>query len=268
MTATANFSALELVLGAVIALFAQLGGFALLKSGGGTALRADISDEHARPMSVAITPIVDDAPLLKLGSKRQPGKLPDRWIAPRPVERTVAQAVPSPHALATPSAIPTISVADAGHKPAPNAEIVKQADLLVETAEAGPAPVSTVEGAADGVKEGTETDPAKAHAVDFYRSQLERWFYGKFAIKGKVPFDTLKTLRASVTVNISGDRTVTSFTITRPSGDSTFDDELRATLASIVSNGAELPSPPPNYPDILQSTLSMTFRCTLRSVCE
>ena len=36
--------------------------------------------------------------------------------------------------------------------------------------------MSTVEGAADGVKEGTETDPLKAHAIDLYKAQLDRWF--------------------------------------------------------------------------------------------
>jgi hypothetical protein len=239
-----------------------------LKTGGGTALQADISDERARPMSVAITPVVDDAPLLKLGTKKQPGKLPDRWIAPRAVERTTAAAFPSPHAAPVPQAIPTVGVADAGQKPSRDAEVVKQADLLLQVPEAGPAPVSTVEGAPDGVKEGTETDPLKAHAVDLYRAQLSDWFLRKFVIRGKVPFDTLKTLRASVIVNIGSERTVTGFSITKPSGNATFDEEVRTTLEAIVSSGADLPSPPTNYPDILKSTQALTFRCDKRSACE
>jgi hypothetical protein len=269
LTRVANFLPTEIVLGVVVALLAQVGGLLLLKTGGGSGMRADISDERARPMSVAITPVLDDAPLLKLGTKKQPGKLPDRWIAPRAVERTTPAAFPSPRAAPVPQAIPTVGVADAGQKPpSPNAEIVKQADIALEVREAGPAPVSTVEGALDGVKEGTETDPLKAHAVDLYRAQLTTWFMRRFDIRGKVPFDTLKTLRASAVVTISADRTVTSFTITKPSGNSTFDDQLRSSLDTIVSSGADLPAPPQNYPDILKSTQSLSFRCDIRSACE
>ncbi len=269
MTAVANFSPAEIFVGIVVAIMAQLGGLLLLKTGGGTAMRADISDEASRPISVAITPVVDDAPLLKLGTKRQPGKLPDRWIAPRAVERATPAAFPSPKAAPLPHAIPSVAVADAGQKPpSPNAEIVKQADLALQVPEAGPQPVSKVEGAPDGVKEGTETDPLKAHAVDLYRSEVTTWFMRRFDIRGKVPFDTLKTLRASVVVTIGPERTVTGFTITKPSGNDTFDERVRASLESIVSSGVELPAPPQNYPDILKSTQALQYHCDQRSNCE
>lgn len=269
MTRVVNYLPTEIAFGIFVALMAQVGGLLLLKTGGGTGLMADISDERSKPMSVAITPVVDDLPLLKLGTQKQPGKLPDRWIAPRAVERTTPAAFPSPHAAPVPHAIPTVGAADAGQKPpTPNAQIVKQADLTLEVREAGPAPVSTIEGAPDGVKEGTETDPLKAHAVDLYKATITRWFMSKFQIKGKVPFETLKTLRASVAINIGADRTVTGFTITKPSGNATFDDEVRSSLQAVVSSGAELPSPPPNYPDILKSTESLSYRCDNRSACE
>jgi hypothetical protein len=269
LTTTANFSFAEIGLGLVIALVAEFGGLLLLRTGGGTPLRADISDERARPMSVAITPIVDDTPLLKLGSKRQPGRLPDKWIAPRPVARAAPAAFPSPHAATTPQAIPTVAVADAGQKPPPpNAELTKQTDISVEVPDAGRAPVSNEEGAADGVKEGTETDPLKAHAVSLYRSQLDRWFSSKFAIRGKIPFETLKTLKATVVVQIGPERTVTNFTLTKPSGNTVFDEALRSTMASIVASGAELPPPPPMYPDVLGSSQAFSFHCTNRSSCE
>jgi hypothetical protein len=269
LTRVVNYLPTEIAIGILVALLAQVGGLLLLKTGGGTGLMADISDERARPMSVSITPVVDDLPLLKLGTQKQPGKLPDKWIAPRAVERTVPAAFPSPHAAPVPQAIPTVGVADAGQKPPTrDAEAVKQADLTLEVHEAGPAPVSTIEGAPDGVKEGTETDPLKAHAVDLYKSTITRWFMARFAIKGKLPFDTLKTLRASVAINIGADRTVTGFTITKPSGNAAFDDEVRSSLQAVVSSGAELPSPPPNYPDILKSTESLSYRCDNRSACE
>ena len=86
VTATSNYSASEISsLARGRALGARSGGCCCSRAAAEPQLRADISDERARPMSVSITPIVDDAPLLKLGSKKQPGKLPDRWIAPRAV---------------------------------------------------------------------------------------------------------------------------------------------------------------------------------------
>jgi len=264
----ADFTLSEVVAGLIVALGAQAFGFALLSSGGGVALKADISDELSRPMSVSITPVIDDAPLLKLGSKK-PGKLPDRWVAPRPVERTTAAALPSPQAPLTADAIPKSAVSDAGTKPPPpDAQLIKQADLLLAVPEAGPAPVSTVEGAPDGVKDGTETDPLKAHAVDMYRVQLEQWFAQRFTIRGKIPFDALKDLRARAVITIGPERTVTAFTIQRPSGNDTFDQALEGSLSAIIASGAELPTPPQMYPDVLKSSQSITFRCSNRSQCE
>ena len=85
---------------------------------------------------------------------------------------------------------------------------------------------------------------------------------------GKIPFETLKTLSASATVSISADRHVTGFSITRPSGNNTFDDEVRATLQSIQSSGVEVPAPPPLYPDMLGHSLPVSFRCTNQGQCS
>jgi hypothetical protein len=264
---TAIFSLPDIMVAACVAVAAQTGSLFLLRTGGGTALHADISDDNRKPMAVAITPIVDDAPLLKLGSPRQPGKLPDRWLAPRPVERTAAAAFPSPNAKATPDAIPTVPVADGGQKPPPpDANLVKQSDLIGSVPDAGPGPVSNTLGSPDGVKEGTETDPLKAHAVSLYKAKLEAWFKSKFHIRGKIPFDTLKNLRASADVSVTADRTVGGYSIVRPSGDATFDAELRSALDS--TKGADLPPPPPMYPDVLGETLHLSFECKNRSQCE
>ena len=269
MSVAADFSPLEIGLAALLALAVEAGSLALLRTRGGPLVHADISDERTRPMSVAITPVLDDAPLLKLGSKKDPKKLPDRWIAPRAVERAAPAAFPSPAAALHPAAIPTTQVPDAGEKtPPPNAEITKEVDLSAPVPEAGPAPVSATEGAADGVKDGTETDPLKAHAVSLYRVRLDDWFSSRFPIRGKVPFATLKGLRARVVVQITGERTVGSFTIAGPSGNATFDDTLHTALSAIVSAGSELPPPPPMYPDILRQSISLSFSCTNRSRCE
>jgi len=54
----------------------------------------------------------------------------------------------------------------------------------------------------------------------------------------------------------------------RPSGDATFDAEVQATLARIQSSGAELPAPPPMYPDMLGQSLPVGFQCSLQKFCE
>jgi hypothetical protein len=270
--AVPNFSVWEIALGILVALGVQVGGLFLLRTGGGSAARADISDERSRPISVSITPVVDDAPVLKLGSKRV-SQLPDRWMAPKPVERPPAPPTTPPPPKAPPSTkASTTPVTDAGPTPPPSlsAEPPKEPpDLSAPVAEnAQPAPVATTEGSPEGVREGTETDPLKAHAVDLYRSQLVAWFSNRFVIRGKVPFDTLKDLKATAVIDVGADRNVTGFKVVEQSGNATFDEALDSSLSAIVSGGAELPAPPPNYPDILQSTQRIQFRCDRRSQCE
>ncbi|HEX4049071.1 MAG TPA: energy transducer TonB, partial [Elusimicrobiota bacterium] len=112
-----------------------------------------------------------------------------------------------------------------------------------------------------------ETDPLKARAADMYKAQLAAWFASKFNIKGKLPFDKLKTLHALATVTVE-DRKVTGYSLARPSGDSTFDAEVEATLARIQSSGTELPAPPPMYPEMLAKSQSFSFQCTIEKLCE
>ena len=63
---------------------------------------------------------------------------------------------------------------------------------------------------------------------------------------------------------MTADRKVGSFSIVKPSGDPTFDAEVQATLSRIQSSGAELPAPPPMYPDMLGQSLPVGFQCTVR----
>ena len=87
-------------------------------------------------------------------------------------------------------------------------------------------------------------------------------------IKGKVPFDELQKLRGEVIVSINEDRHVGGHSVTRLSGNATFDAEVEATINRIRASGAELPPPPPNYPEMLGRTVTVGFRCTNRSQCE
>jgi hypothetical protein len=270
-----TFEGLEIGLACFVAVAAQLAFGAMLSASEPSQIKADIGDENAKPMAVAITPIVDEEalPLLKLGGKKK-AALPDMWQKPKPVplktkENEVENAI-KPSTQADPNAPPLdAAVTEAGQDPS-DAEVVAKTDQpeLDANVDAGPDPQLTGEGSAAGSKDGTEVDPLKAQAKDMYKAQLSAWFSSRFNIKGKIPFETLKTLFAGATVTVTAERKVGGFTITKPSGNPVFDGELEKTLAGIQASGAVLPPPPPMYPDILGSSVPLGFSCKVQKVCE
>lgn len=221
----------------------------------------DIDTTIAVP--VKIVPMLDlDAPLLKLGGKRA-AKLPDRWLKPKPVERVEAQAFVSTKAEKTAEKIPDkeLPVADAGTEaPPPDAEVAKQVDTpLVDVPDAAVASNVDTPGAVDGVKEGTETDPLKARAVDLYRIRIAAWFSRRFRVTGSgLAQDELTKFRVTASVQLSGDRLVTGYSLSS-SGNAAFDAAARSALES--ARGEPIPPPPENYPDTVQSQISLTFVC-------
>jgi hypothetical protein len=251
-----TFDAQDVSIACATALLAQVVFIAVFSLPSPQLVQADISNDNAQPIAVAITPV------LKLGSKA-----PSPWQRKRPVLAKTPAVAPSLHAEKTPEAATTArpessakpTLLDAG-KPEPTSSATP------EVASANPA--ASNEGAEQGGANGTETDALKGRAVDMYREQLLNWFASRFHIRGKIPFDQLKHLRAHVTVTVTPERTVGGFSVDSPSGDSTFDTEVRATLSQIQSSGVELPAPPPMYPDILQSTLPVGFQCNIQRLCE
>jgi hypothetical protein len=262
--ARGSFDAQDVTIAVAVALLAQLGFVAAFSMPSPKLVEAEISNDNAQPIAVAITPV------LKLGTKN-PEKVLSKWQRQRPVAKRAAPeaALPSTRAEKTPEAIPTTAVPDAAVAPHEvDASRPEPANLTAAEDAATTAPVASVEGSEQGAANGTETDPLKARAADLYRAQLQAWFASHFHIRGKIPFDTLKGLHAAATVSVSPDRKVEGFSVDRASGDSTFDDEVRSTLSQIQSSGVELPAPPPMYPDILRSTLPVRFGCTVRKDCE
>jgi hypothetical protein len=258
-----TFDALDITIAISVALLAQLGFVAAFSLPSPDLVRADISSDNSQPIAVAITPV------LKLGTKT-PTKLPSQWQRKKPAAaRTEPAAVPSPLAEKTPEAIPRTRVPDASVAPTDRDAAVTDQPGPTATVDGGAvATASSTLGAEQGAANGTETDPLKARAADLYRASLAAWFAAHFQVRGKVPYDRLKTLHASAVVTVTGDRKMGSFSIVRPSGDSTFDAEVEATLARIQSSGAELPAPPPMYPDMLGQSLPVGFQCTLKTLCE
>lgn len=211
---------------------------------------------------ISVKPILDDLPLLKQGGKKVRPKLPDMWKKNPPVQRFEAASAPSPKAAKTPEAIPSSRLAklDASAPP-PDAEVAKQVDQVL--LDAGPDAEPTVEGegSPDGVKEGTETDPLKARALSAYHAKilsfLNRRFVAPSPEEAQVTCEEAKKLNASAQVTIGGDRQITAFSVTRPSGNGVFDARVQSTLSAMV--GEQLPPPPPLYPDILQSSISTRY---------
>jgi hypothetical protein len=264
-SARRSFDAQDVTIAVAVAILAQLGFVAAFSMPTPQLVEAEISNDNAQPIAVAITPV------LKLGSKT-PTKLPSTWQRRQPVAAKSQHeaALPSTQAQKTPDAIPTTAVPDAAVAPvAVDASRAEPLDLTVPVDSGGAAaPAASTEGSEQGAVGGTETDPLKARAADAYRAQLMRWFMEHFHIRGKLPFDQLKSLHSATTVTITADRKVGGFTVDRPSGDPTFDGEVRSTLSQIQSSGVELPAPPPMYPDILRSTLPVNFACTVQKNCE
>ncbi|AUX28861.1 MULTISPECIES: TonB C-terminal domain-containing protein [Sorangium] len=232
---------------------------------------ADLSVPAAAPeiekgpsVPVKVIPVLDmDTPLLKLGGKRDRMKLPDRWVRQTPKPRVEQKAFVSPSAGKTEKDIPPpeIKVADAGTAPPPpDAAIAKQVDIELDpkTTDAGEAPNVEQEGHADGVKEGTETDPLKARAVDLYLARIAGWFSSRFRVNGSgLPPEELTKYKPRAVIVLS-DGQMVSYTLT-PSGNPAFDAAARTTLEG--AKGQALPPPPENYPDLGQKQVSVTFVC-------
>jgi outer membrane biosynthesis protein TonB len=260
--ARSTFRAQEVAIACAVAVLAQIGFIALLSLPSPELVVADISSENAQPIAVAITPV------LKLGAKT-PSKLPSQWQRRRPVAAKTQAPLPSPQAEKTPEAIPKASTRDAAAAPMVDAGPAEPQPSPTRVEDAGGVTtVASAQGSELGAANGTETDPLKARAADMYRAQLAAWFASRFDIRGKLPFDKLKTLHAVARVTVTDDRKVGGFSIEQPSGDPTFDAEVQATLRGIESSGVELPAPPPNYPDMLGSSRPVAFSCTTRNRCE
>ncbi len=101
--------------------------------------------------------------------------------------------------------------------------------------------------------------PLKARAVSAYQAKLRAWFDARFRPpdppEDKAACEELRKLGASVSVSVSGDRTVGGYSIGSPSGNAAFDERVHAMLDA--ARGETLPPPPPLYPDILGQSLPL-----------
>jgi hypothetical protein len=252
------FKAREVVLAALLAFLVECAILLLwIYAGAGRVHVSAAAPEEPKEIPIAVKPVMDDTPLLKLGGKKK-AKLPDMWKKQAPVQRFEETSAPSAKASKAPEAIPSskLTPLDASAPP-PDAETAKQVDQQLTDAAPDAAPKVEGEGTADGVKEGTEADPLKARAVSAYHAKLSAWFNARFhppePPEDKAACEALKKLSVSAVVSVSGDRTVGGYSLARPSGNQAFDERVRAALDG--ARGEALPPPPPLYPDILNESL-------------
>jgi hypothetical protein len=251
------YKAREVALAAVLAFLAEAVILLLWIYGGAGDVNVHAAAlEAPKEVPIKVKPVMDDLPLLKLGGKKK-AKLPDMWKKQAPVQRFEESSAPSAKASKDPAAIPSskLTPLDASAPP-PDAETAKQVDQQLTDAAPDAAPTAEGEGTADGVKEGTEADPLKARAISAYHAKLQSWFNARFRPPSEgAPCAELKKLGASVSVSVSGDRTVAGYTLGNPSGNAAFDASVRTMLDG--ARGEQLPPPPPLYPDILGQSLAI-----------
>ncbi len=268
-SAAATFSTFEVGTAVVSAAVLQTG-FALLLilAGSGRSEIRAIEERIEKEVPMAVKPVIDDLPMMKLGGKKKVrAKLPDMWEkqAPIPLSKFEELSAPSEKAVDDPKAIPSASVATGdAQAPPPDAEVVDAPAALVEAgpaAEAGSPKESDVvgEGSPDGVKEGTTTDPLQANWKKTYHIKILSWFNARFRPPVEsVPCEELKNLSAGVAANVSPDRTVTGYSMSRASGNAAFDARVKSAMDGMV--GQQLPPPPPLCTDCaVPSTVSVTF---------
>ena len=255
------YTSLEVVLALGIAGLVQAAFFLLLAIAGMGAEIKPAPEAVPEERPISVKPVLDDAPLLKLGGKKVRAKLPDMWKKQAAIKRYEERSAPSPFAEKTPEAIPTSALASPDSEaPPPDADLAKKVDEDIQLLDAAAPAEPTVagEGVQDGVKEGTETDPLKGRAVSLYRAKLIAWFKAPFSIPpGAIPCEQLTKLKSRVSATVSPDGTVTGFSVGSPSGNGTFDGRVQSAMQSRV--GQQVPPPPPLYPDILPPNLSLDF---------
>lgn len=254
------FSSREIGVATTLAFLLQGAFFTLLAFYGSTrAISKKEVIELPKEIPIEVMPVIDELPLLKLGTKNPvKPRLPEMWQkrAPRPVKRYEERSAPSDQALDDPDEIPESELADKQHKAPPeDAEIVKKVEQeLEDDDEPKEESPLTEEGAEDGSKDGTETDPLKARQVDLYKIKIASWFNARFSPPtDAIPCEVLRTLSAGVTVQVGDGRRIASFSIASPSGNGVFDAKVNSTMQALV--GQQLPPPPPLYPDILGTSV-------------
>jgi TonB C terminal len=251
---TSVFKPSEVGLAVMLAVLLEAAVMVGLAIAGGSGSLGPEKVDPKELIPIQVTPVIDDVPLLKLGSKTR-AKLPDMWRKPPPKPRYEDKSAPSTAAEKELKELPKNEVAKSNETPAPpSADLAKEVEEApIPSAEPPEETVQPEEGENDGVKEGTEIDPLKGFVVSQYRIKLISWFKSGFSVPSGTECGSL----TKVAARVGPDGTVTSFTISSPSGNEALDARVKAHMDGKV--GQQVPPPPPNYPNILDAVVLPSF---------
>jgi outer membrane biosynthesis protein TonB len=198
----------------------------------------------AKPTTVIPEDRVVEARFVKLGTKLDPRKLPNRKA---PVKTTAPQ--------------PGVAVSKEMDPPKPKEQkpppqhaeenpLTHLGDRAQQFAELQEK--QEQEGDPKGLEEGTET---QAKAGDLYRGQLVSFFKRGWTIPSTLGDTSRLATRASVV--ITPDRHVGEHTIAKPSGDLMFDQSVEDRFNELRSLGTTLPEPPPEVAEQFSGTWTL-----------
>ncbi|HVZ30803.1 MAG TPA: hypothetical protein VG963_00170 [Polyangiaceae bacterium] len=221
---------------------------------------AVVPRREPRPMqmAIAVQPVIDPKFVLKKGTQHKAPQLPEMWKAPPPpVKRAEPKALPSTEAKKTPPPAPLPKLQKEDDTPPPDPKAPKSTEEPPRHELPKIMRPDDEEGSEDGVEGGKEKDPLKARATDTYRMKLQRWFQQGFEEPlAELGCDTLVHLSSDVTAKVGPDHSVISYKA-EPSGNPIFDERVRRAMDARI--GATAPPPPPNYPELLGSVVSLKF---------
>jgi outer membrane biosynthesis protein TonB len=199
----------------------------------------------AKPTQAIVEDHVVEARFVKLGTKLDPRKLPNRKVpikttAPQPgvaVSKEMDPPKPKEPQKPPPQHAEENPLTHLGDRAQQFAELQEKQEQ---------------EGDPKGIEEGTETE---AKAGDLYRGQLVSFFKRGWTIPSTLGDTSRLTTRASVV--ITPDRHVGEHTIVKPSGDALFDQSVEDRFNELRSLGTTLPEPPPEVAEQFSGTWTL-----------
>lgn len=147
-------------------------------------------------------------------------------------------------------------------------EAVRKAMLAPPDSEGATSPVAGTGTAAPlGSPDGVPGGKPKPRVSAKYASVLDGWFSARMSLRGlDLPWEELKLLKATVSISLTPDRHVSSFSMAGSSGNAAYDAKVRASMTAIVSSGATLPAPPDD--DEVPTSITLVFRCRSQDSCS
>jgi len=190
----------------------------------------------ATPPELAPIDNVVQARFVQLGEVLDPHELPNREVpilrtdTPDPQHAPSLEENPPPPAERPLEPRQHNSVDDALRR------LSEDAQVFAEREEA-----RVREGDPDGIEGGTERTGTEG---DLYRGRLSLFFRNGWTVPTTIPEEVVRTLVATVIVDIADDTRITGFRLGRSSGNADFDQSVEAQLTRITQSAGNIPPPP------------------------